>query len=442
MITNKRNRTTQYFKQLKLTLVFKILAIASSFLIIPLLINYLGIESYGIWSTVLTVLMWIVYFDLGLGNGLRNKVTIALAENNYTEAREYITTAYISIGIFGFMIYTLFIFMSNFIDFSFLFNTKNISHDILKYTSLTILFAILVNFTLILGIQIYYALHKSEVSVIHQFLYNSLVLLGISILITFFPTNLLYVSIIYGLAMLLAIIIINIILFKEHPYLKPAINSFNSKKIKSLLSLSLKFFIIQSSLLVILSTDKIIITHLFGPTEVTSYDVIYKLFTFLLVIQNIILAPLWSSFTDAYEKNDYNWISKTLKTLLLLMIPFLLSSIALYFFAPSIIEVWIQTKLNYSDSLVGLMALFIILMIWNNIYANFANGTSKVNIQLYSYLIGSLINIPLSIIFSKYIFYGLEGVIAASIVSIFIFSILGPIHTKIILNKMRNNVHI
>ena len=53
----------------------------------------------GVWFTMLSVLTWILNFDLGVGNGLRNKLVEALTSNDRNAAREYISSAYFLIGL-------------------------------------------------------------------------------------------------------------------------------------------------------------------------------------------------------------------------------------------------------------------------------------------------------------------------------------------------------
>jgi O-antigen/teichoic acid export membrane protein len=435
-VPTKSTRTKKYFFQLKKAVVFKFLALLASFVAIPVMLDFLGVEMYGIWSTLLSIVMWIVYFDLGLGNGLRNKVGIALAVNDIKLARQYISTTYILLACFSIIVFIAVFSVSNYIDWQSVFNSTKLSNNELKDTVLIILFFILFTFVSSLAIQIFYAIHRSEMSVVYQFIFNTLTLLSVLFLNIFTETNIILLALAYGLSMMLSSLTINYILFSEKRTLLPSFKFFDKTKLDDLFSLGLQFFIIQASLLIILSTDKIIITQIFGPSEVAAYDILYKLFTIVLVVHNIILVPMWSSFTDAFEKNDVDWIQKTIANLNLLMILFFAGILLLVVLAPHIIKVWIGTEVIVSTTLIIGMGIFSLLMVWNNIYGNFMNGISEMKPQLISYMVGGLLNIPMSIYFAKYVFNGVEGVIFASILSIGIFSVVGPLYTAKIIKNM------
>lgn len=63
----------------------------------PLTINYVSSPIYGIWMTLYSIISWLSIFDIGLGNGLRNNLTKCLVEGNYKDAKEYVSTAYVSL---------------------------------------------------------------------------------------------------------------------------------------------------------------------------------------------------------------------------------------------------------------------------------------------------------------------------------------------------------
>ena len=61
----------------------------------PLYIKYFDNNAaLGMWYTILSMLSWINLCDLGLGNGLRNRLTEALALGQNEKAKEYISATY------------------------------------------------------------------------------------------------------------------------------------------------------------------------------------------------------------------------------------------------------------------------------------------------------------------------------------------------------------
>src|SRR5882757_3638825 len=87
-------RTNKANKNVLLSFLIKGSSIATSFALVPLTLHYLDKERYGIWLTIFSLLGWLTFFDIGMGNGLRNKLSEALANNDTRMARIYISTAY------------------------------------------------------------------------------------------------------------------------------------------------------------------------------------------------------------------------------------------------------------------------------------------------------------------------------------------------------------
>ena len=61
---------------------------------VPLTLDYVDNECYGVWLALSSMVVWISFFDIGINNGLRNKLTAALAHNDYNLGRKYVSTTY------------------------------------------------------------------------------------------------------------------------------------------------------------------------------------------------------------------------------------------------------------------------------------------------------------------------------------------------------------
>ena len=74
------------------------ISIITQLLIVPMTINYVNPTQYGIWLTLSSIIAWIGFFDLGFGNGMRNKVAEAIAKGDVELAKRYVSTTYFAIG--------------------------------------------------------------------------------------------------------------------------------------------------------------------------------------------------------------------------------------------------------------------------------------------------------------------------------------------------------
>jgi O-antigen/teichoic acid export membrane protein len=108
------------------------------FLYFPLLINYLNAEKYGIWLTLSSIIGWFSFFNLGLGNGLKNKFAEAIAIGDNDLGRVYVSTTY-AILIMIFSVILIFFYIINpFLDWSSILNTDTISKQELSLLALLV----------------------------------------------------------------------------------------------------------------------------------------------------------------------------------------------------------------------------------------------------------------------------------------------------------------
>ena len=427
-------RSHNYVRQVKSSVVFKGLAVACSFFSVPLMIHYLGQEQFGVWSTLLSVMTWIAFFDLGLGNGLRNKLAESLAKDRVDEARSYISSAYSLIGLISLTLFLILATAAFIVPWQNVFNTQMLSAEKLSYAVLITSFFIALNFLVSLINSVLNAVQKTSVVVLGQFLFNALSLIFVYVLTKTTDASLLYLATGYGMSLVGVNVLLNGWFYKGNGSLIPIL-SLDISQARPLLSLGFQFFVIQIAVLVIFSTDKILITQLFGPEFVTPYDVVFKLFGVITLVYGLITAPLWSSYTDAYHRGDIMWIKRVLRKQLLIYGLIILAVILLALVAKPLVLIWIGGDVVVSMPLVASVGLFIVISTWNNIYSLFLNGIGKIRWQLYSAVLAMLMNIPLAIYFTRYLGLGVEGVVLATCASLTLFAVIGPLQVYSILRN-------
>lgn len=422
-------------KSMFLNVLCKPIGMIVSFLYTPILLGYLGEESYGIWSTILSVINWINYFDVGIGQGLRNTLARSIDKDDKNSAEESVSTGYLALTVVAFVVLIAGTALMYFMDIGKVFNTQVSVRPALMVS----FFCICINFVLGLSKTLLYATQQAEKVGFMTLITQVINLAGIILLSMFSHGNLFAVAIVIGLSGILVNILFSIGVWKNYRYLIPKKNLYKASELKGICNTGVKFFIIQIAAMVLYSTDNIIITQLFGPSCVTPYHTAYVAFGVINGLFGAMISPLWSKYTVAMSNGDYKWIKSTIFNLdkTLPFIGFILIVGSVLFEPVSI--VWLHKNLSYEYGLIKCMALYYFLMIWGSIYANVLNGMSKVNMQLIVGVTSAICNIPLSIFLGKTCGLGTTGVCLATCICMLVTNTVVTISTHRLLNKMHKN---
>jgi O-antigen/teichoic acid export membrane protein len=435
----KSRRTKNIVKHIGWSMFYKVGSIIANFLLVPLTINYLDTENYGIWLTLSSFIGWFSFFDIGLGNGLRNKFAEAKALGNFKEAQAFVSTAYFTISSISLLIVIIFFGLNQFINWAQLFNANtNLQEELsLLLPIVFTFFGLQLVFKLI--ISIYQANQNHSIQGKIQFFGQSLSLLAIYLLTKTDQSSLLLFGSIFSALPVLILIMINLYAFKTNlKIFKPKYSLCKKEHLKEITGLGFKFFVLQIAALVLFSTDNFIISKLFSPKEVVPYNIAFKYFSIVTMGYSIIIIPYWSSITEAYAKKDFEWIKKSVSNIQKIWIFIPLALIGMILLSDWVYNLWVGDKVSISLSLSLSMALFVLLMTFNMVYVNFINGVGKIKLQLITAIVSIGINIPLSIFFAKYLEWGINGVIMATCFSLGYSVILRPLqYYKIINNKAK-----
>lgn len=430
-------RNDIFKKSVSRSLIAKVASIILSLINLRVTLSYLDVESYGIWITIFSITSWIVYFDLGLGNGLRNKLTEAVHQNDGLKAKRIITTSYVTLSIIGVFLFVLISLAISFFNIENFLNLNNVSN--LKIVILIVVLFTVINFILSLYKQLNNALYKTEYNEISILVFQSLCLVTVIILDWCFSPSLLLLAIGFGFSQTFVSLIFTYIFFSRNRDFIPNLKEYSNKINKDILSQGSMFFLIQISMMIIFTTDNVIITKYLGPESVTTYSITFNLYQKALIVSSIALTPIWALYKNAILDNDINWIINTIKKSNFIFFLFSLLIIIGSFFTKDIIKLWLGRDLSYPDYLIQFCAIFIMIRVFSDIYMYYLNAAGVIKLQMYLYVFGAIMNIPLSIWLIKNTTLGSSGVILATIITMLPFVILMPVKVYLNICKLRDD---
>jgi O-antigen/teichoic acid export membrane protein len=439
LITKGHERSVKAKKNILASFLIKGLSISISLVLVPLTINYVNPSRYGIWLTLSSIVGWFNFFDIGLGNGLRNNFTEAVAKGEEELARIYVSTTYAILSIIITVVLGLFFCINPFINWAKVLNTTPEMAGELSILAGIVFAFFCLRFIFQLLTTILTANQEPAKASLFDFLGSLLSLIIIFILTKTTSGNLIYLATALSFTPVL-VLIASSLWFYTHNYRRfaPSFKYVKFRYARNLMSLGIKFFIIQMAALVLFNTSNIIVTQLFGPEEVTTFNVAYKLFSVIIMIFSIIATPLWSAFTDAYAKSDFDWIKETMSKMKKIWLLLIIFTIVILFISPWIFKIWVGDSVSIPFALSIAMSSYVIVYIWQTIHVFLLNGIGKIRLQLYLVMFSGVINIPLAIFLGKRL--GLVGITVTSTILFIFMGIIFSIQTKKILNKTAVNI--
>lgn len=409
------------------------ITIITQLLIVPLTINYVNPTQYGIWLTLSSIIAWIGFFDLGFGNGMRNKFAEAKAKGNIELARQYVSTTYFTIGIIVLSLLVVVQAINLFVNWP---NVLKV--DPIYTEELRKVFSILAGFfCLNMVVKLFNSLLTADqrpgvvscIGVVGQLISLAV----IYILTKVSDGSMVSLATFYSGIPTLVILFVSAYSYRFTSYRQyaPSMKCFRKELIKDIMSIGIQFFVIYLCLLVIFEVINIVISRELGPDAVTEYNIAYKYFNIAYSVMVIILTPFWSAFTDAYHQNDFVWMKKVKRILELIWLCEIIAVIVLLLISKWFYSIWIGNNVSVRSILSIGMAIYMLVLSIGAIYMNLINGIGTIRIQLIVYLAFAAISWPLMQLSCRH--FGLVGILLVPSIVYSMQALLGKIQIEKIL---------
>ena len=379
-------------------LIARAISLGTSLMMVPLAIQYLGKEQYGLWIAVSSLIAMLGFLDGGAGNAVINMIAHATGVKGKALIN-IVSTAFFSLLALSLFCSLIFLAIFPYISWDELLGLTNLT----QLTDLNIVVVIVglfffINIFITLVGKIQRGLQEGALDNITTIVGAILSLLFIYIAITYDTGLIGFASAILA-GPTAAYIASNIYYFFFHRRdLCPQFTKVDSSVAKQLFSIGGMFFVLQIASAIQMQSDNLIISNMLGPAAVADYAICMKLFLIVPMLFSLILLPLWPAYTEAFSSSDSQWAKriflKSLRWSLLISVP---SAFLLLIYGGKIIEIWVGIDSVPSKGLLIGCSIWLILMTVGNALGVFLNGLQLIKTQIIVATATTVTNIIFSI---------------------------------------------
>jgi O-antigen/teichoic acid export membrane protein len=415
-------RTAERGKHIRLTVFTGLVARASSMLMtivsVPLTLNYLGPERFGLWMTVTSVVSMLAFADFGIGNGLLTVVAEASGRDDQIAIRRYITSAFailVFIAVVIFAVFFLFIFPA--VDWAHVFNVHSPSARADAGPAIAMLVTCFASSIAALIVP------RAQLALQQGFVNNLWVTIGLFVSLA----GIWLVSTMHGsvalliLAMLgtpvVAATINGTIFFQRNKQYRPSWPLVNSAAMKRILGTGIMFVVLQLGQSISFASDKLIIARLLGAVAVADYSVYERVFGVGSNLMLVMLLPIWPAYAEAWARKDTAWVRKTLKRSLALSLGISTAfGILIVLLGPLIVSLWTRKNVPVQPIVLYGLAIWCVIQCTQNALAMLLNGLHVIRVQVISSILVACLAIPLKFLLVREV--GPAGAVLASSIAV------------------------
>ena len=376
----------------------------------PMCLGYLGLQSFGLWATITSIVAVMAFADLGIGNGVLNMLSSALGRDDAKAICRITATAFVLLSGLGIASFVVFLVFYNFIRWDDVLGAAGVVPRATVAVAVLILaVTVALNLPTTLFQRMQFALQLGYLNGVSQAAGG---ILGLTFIYLVTKTN-------WGLpgmvaatlaAPLIATWLSAIWMFARTPDIRLSAAYFNRAAILPILSSGGQFLILGLVFCLCQTSDNLVIANVLGAGAVGNFAVHQKYVSPIAFIGGMALTPLWAAYGEALARGDIAWIKRAFKksVLSLLLIATALS-IVLLLLLPPLMTLWMKGRLAPDVLMAGSLLVWVTVELVGKAISVFLHGMGLVSQQVWTALVFLPVCLGAKVLFAQQ--YGAVGVV-------------------------------
>ncbi|HUB91126.1 MAG TPA: hypothetical protein VMA74_15485 [Dyella sp.] len=363
------------------SIVAKVFAAANLFLTVPFVLHTLGPKLFGVWATLVSLVIFAGFLDFGIGNGTMNLVAAAQGRGAYDEIGPILREGRRTLLWLALWLAVASSIALPLVPWQHLLGLPDEMAASCRTATAAILFTVVLAVPLNLANRVQLGLGRGD----RAFRWQAL-------------GQLLTTAVVIVLAKLDASLPLLVLAAVATPLVASAANTWllwlepqmasSGKKNDPTIATHIRregllFFVLQLAAALAYSADLPLISTLRSPADAGTYAIVQRLFSVIPLGLGLIWTPLWPIYRQALAAGDYRWVMHTLRrsVVLAVLAAFFTSSVLMLGF-DRIVPLWVHKPVAIAGTLLEGFVVWCTVNAAGTAIATFLNAASVMRYQV------------------------------------------------------------
>ncbi|MCD4533747.1 hypothetical protein LRP67_06600 [Nocardioides sp. cx-169] len=380
----------------------------------------------GVWFTILTLVGWCLTLDLGLGNGLRNRLVETLALESVNESRTLISSTYVASGGIAACLGILLFPIVYFVDWNRAFNVEPevLTASTLRTAVALCCGAIVLQLFLRLSTAVLLSRQRAVASALPGLGTSAGMLLTVLIVSPAdIDTNFVILSAAYLFWSATPLLAAGLVAFSgDFKIYRPSVRFFSLGSLPAIFRVGFGFLGLQLLYMALITTDTPLVSWLFSPRFVVDYQAYFRPFGLVGSLFVVAMTPMWSRVTHAWVVGDTQWIERAYRRANIAALVGFAGCLAAVPVMPQLLDLWLGAEtINVQGEYSLAFAVLTGATMMNSVMASFTSGLGEIRFQLLFYGVAACAKIPLALFLCRQLDSWI-GIVWATAVGLLVYS--------------------